>query len=591
MAEKVKQTADTSGLDTFGKGDFGGPLTCESVWKLYERALAYNASIDLNETVRVNENFFIGKQWEGAVSNGLPTPVFNVLKRVCCFTVATISSDNIKIQATPLAATPNTQGLLEPARIINEELEALTERNRVPSLMREYARNAAVDGDGCTYTWWDPDMETGQDAKGGIRTEIIENTRVHFGNPNDRHVESQPYIILERRDMVGAARRQAKDNGVKSWDAITADCDNAQQDSAKQTSDKVTTILLLWRDRKTREIWAFQTARTGVIKEPWNLGIRRYPITWLNWDYIQDCYHGQAMITGLIPNQIFINKAWAMSQLSLMTTAYPKVLYDSTRVGKWDNRIGAAIGINGGDVNSVAKIMDPATISPQVAQFIQLAVEQTEQSLGATSVALGDTRPDNTSAIIALQRAAATPSEITKQNLYQSIEDLYRIYIEFMAEYYGKRAVDVSTPPLVREAVEFIGQNPPSTVLMPFDFKTLKDMPMSLKLDVGASSYYSEIASIQTLDNLLRMNKITTLQYLERIPDGYIPARRELIDQMKEQEAAAARAAQAAQMGGAQNGGSGPVAGEMEKPEIPTGGGYSALQRKVNETGSTEGMV
>ena len=114
---------------------------------------------------------------------------------------------------------------------------------------------------------------------------------------------------------------------------------------------------------------------------------------------------------------------------------------------------------------------------------------------------------------------------------------------------------------------------------------------MSLKLDVGASSYYSEIASIQTLDNLLRMNKITTLQYLERIPDGYIPARRELIDQMKEQEAAAARAAQAAQMGGAQNGGSDPVAGEMEKPEIPTGGGYSALQRKVNETGSTEGMV
>lgn len=193
--------------------------------------------------------------------------------------------------------------------------------------------------------------------------------------------------------------------------------------------------------------------------------------------------------------------------------------------------------------------------------------------------------------IIALQRAAATPSEITKQNLYQSIEDLYRIYIEFMAEYYGKRLVDISTPPLVREAVEFIGQKAPPTVLMPFDFKTLKDMPMSLKLDVGASSYYSEIASIQTLDNLLRMNKITTLQYLERIPDGYIPARRDLIDQMKEQEAAAARAAQAAQMGGAQNGGSGPVAGEMEKPEIPVGGGYSALQRKVNETGSTEGMV
>ena len=131
------------------------------------------------------------------------------------------------------------------------------------------------------------------------------------------------------------------------------------------------------------------------------------------------------MITGLIPNQIFVNKLWAMAQLSLMTTAFPKVVYDATRVGKWDNRIGAAIGIQGGDVNNVAKIIDPASISPQISQFIQLAVEETEQSLGATSVALGDTRPDNTSAIIALQRAASTTSEITKQNLYKSIEDLY----------------------------------------------------------------------------------------------------------------------------------------------------------------------
>ena len=58
--------------------------------------------------------------------------------------------------------------------------------------------------------------------------------------------------------------------------------------------------------------------------------------------------------------------------------------------------------------------------------------------MGATAGALGDTRPDNTSAIIALQRAAATPSEITKQNLYQSIEDLYRIYIEVMADNGGR---------------------------------------------------------------------------------------------------------------------------------------------------------
>ena len=566
----------------------------EHTWSLYEKGRKFNSAIDLDETVRVNENFFIGKQWEGVVSNGLPTPVFNILKRVCCFTVATITSDNIKVSASALAASPNTNQLVEPVRILNEELDALTERNNIPSLMREFARNAAVDGDGCTYTWWDPDLDTGQAAKGGIRTEIIENTRVHFGNPNDRRVQSQPYILIEKREMVAAARAEARENGIPDAERINADSDNTNPDAEKNTGDKVTTLLLLWRDQETREIWGYKSSRETELRKPWNLGIRRYPITWLNWDYIQDNYHGQGMITGLIPNQIFINKMWAMSQLSLMTTAYPKIIYDKTRVARWDNRIGASIGVNGGDVHSVAKIMDPATISPQVAQYIEMAVTKTEESLGATAVALGDTRPDNTSAIIALQRAASTPSEITKQNLYQSIEDLYHIYREFIGSYYGKRQVDMPTPPEVEGVLEFIGQKAPTEIPLPFDFGVLRDMPMHIKLDVGASSYYSEIASIQTLDNLLKMNKITSVQYLERIPDGYIPARRELILELKEQERRM-QELQSQQMGlpkgGQQLPQDSPVTQDGRKPDIPTGGGYSALQRKVNQAGTTEGLV
>lgn len=588
---KREKKPDTSGLNTYSLGKESKLPDCGTAWKLYERGLDFNSSINLEDTVRVNENFFIGKQWEGVISNGLPTPVFNFLKRVCCFTVATITSDNIKVNASPLSATPNTTSLVEPVRIINEELDALTELNNIPSLMREFARNAAVDGDGCLYTWWDPDAETGQDAKGCIRTEIVENLRVHFGNPNDRDVQSQPWIILERREIISAAQAEAKENGFETWRNIGGDGDNTNPDAAKETTDKVTTILLFWRDTKTRHIWAYKCARGSSIREPWDLGIKLYPISWLNWDYIQDCFHGQAMITGLIPNQIFVNKLWAMSQLSLMTTAFPKVVYDATRVGKWDNRIGAAIGVQGGDVNNVAKIIDPASISPQISQFIQLAVEETEQSLGATSVALGDTRPDNTSAIIALQRAASTPSEITKQNLYKSIEDLYRIYIEFMGEYYGKRYVDMTTPEEVRQVYGFIGQETPAEIPMQFDFSQLKDMPMHIKLDIGASSYYSEIASIQTLDNLLKMGKIDTVQYLERIPDGYIPGRRELINELKEQQRNAMAMQAQMQQGAPQNPGGAPVAGDTTKDEIPTGGGYSALQRKVNETGTTAGMV
>ena len=554
-----------------------------SAWKLYEESESFNSAIDLYDTVRVNENFYIGKQWEGVKSNGLPTPQFNFLKRVVGFIVATITTDDVKVTAAPLAAAPDTDRLLAPARIVNREYEAITERNNIPALLREYARNAAVDGDGCLYSWWDPDMETGQEARGGVKPEVIENTRVRFGNPNDRKVQSQPWILITRQSIVREAKLRARENGIADWDAIQPDGVDQYMDDAKRTGDKVTELLLLWRDRESGEIWAYESTRQSAIREPYSTGIRLYPICWLNWDYVQDCYHGQAMITGLIPNQIFVNKIWAASMLSFLKTAYPKVIYDKTRIKNWDNRVGAAIGINGGDVNTVARNMDPATISPQIAQFIQLAVEMTEQSLGATSVALGDTRPDNTSAIIALQRAAATPSEMTKQNLYKSVEDLYRIYLEFMGGFYGTRMVDMETPEQLRQVFQFAGQEMPDEISMPFDFSMLRDHPMTLKLDVGASSYYSEIASMQTLDNLLMNGHITAVQYLERIPDGYIPARRALINEMK--------AAQAQTMVAPPTGGGGPILQDMGKPEIPTGGGFSDLQRKVLQTGTTEGLV
>lgn len=560
------------------------------VWKLYDTGRGFNEQISLESCVKVNENFFVGKQWEGVQSNGLPTPAINVIKRTVSFIVATITTDNIRVNATPLSSTPDTDALVEPARIVNEEFESIMERNSIPAMLRRFTRDAAVRGDGCTFTYFDPDAETGQDAKGAIVTEIVENTRVHFGNQNSPDVQSQPYILVTKRALCDEERIEARDNDCENWEAIRADEDEVDVDAAKRTENKVTDLLLLWRDRKTREIWAYRCCRGVTVKKPWSLGIKLYPITWLNWDYVQDCYHGQAMVTGLIPNQITINKLWAMSTQSLMTTAFPKVVYDKNRIPRWDNRVGAAIGILGGDVNSVARNMDPATIDPQVSQFIKLAVEQTEQSMGATSVALGDTRPDNTSAIIALQRAAATPSELTKQNLYRSIEDLFRIYIEFMAENYGKRKVDMPTPKPVADAMEFIGQETPPEIPMEFDFSILKNLPMSMKLDCGASSYYSEIAAIQTLDNLLKLNKITILQYLERIPDGYIPERRKLITELQNDQKKQALLMQT------QGGNSGtppaaPIADDGQKPDVPTGGGYSALQRKVNETGTTEGMV
>ena len=566
--------------------DFDKKITPEQVQAEYQKMLGYNTAVNLDETVRANENFFIGKQWEGVDAKGLPTPVYNFLKQVVLFSVANITTDNIKMQATPLACERTPEDVERVAEIVNKEFDRLFEFNRVPNLVREYMRNAAVDGDSCLFTFWDDTVDAGFGLRGGIRTEIVDNMRVGFGNTACRDPQKQPYILIERREMTKELRRAAQEAGNPRWGDIQPDTENHNTDSYKNSSERSTVLLRMWKERKTGTVWACEVSGRVMLREPWDMGLRLYPVTWINWDYIPDSYHGQALVTGLIPNQIFVNKLFAMSMISLMTSAFPRTVYDKTRIPKWNNAVGAAIGVNGGDVSGVAKIIDPAQISPQIAQFIQTSVDYTRQFLGATSAALGETRPDNTSAIIALQRAASVPSEITKQNLYKSIEDLGRIYLDFMAAYYGKRKVQVSMPDVGADILAFAGKDPEELETVLFDYGILNDMPMALKLDVGASSYWSEMASVQTLDNLLMQDKITIEEYLERIPDGYIPKRQELIASRKQ------AAQQQMMQPEEQSTGGTPETGALvdlgRKTPIRGGGGFGDLQRKVMQTGTAE---
>ena len=567
-------------------------------WEMYQKGLGFNQQINLDETVRVNENFFIGKQWEGVASNNLPTPQINILKRTGLFTIATIVSDNVKVTAAPLANTVGTTSYKDMCRIINDEFEAIFERNKVPTLIRKFARDACVDGDGCIYTYWDADAETGQEAKGQIKHEVVDNTRVFFGNPSDVSVQDQPWIIISRRMPERNARILAKNNGSDNWRNISANSDESQAtDEAKWNDELVTVIQLFWKDDSTGEIWTYSCAEQAEIEEPKSLGIKLYPICWLCWDDVKDCYHGQAMITGLIPNQIAINRVHAMTEVSMLNMSFPTKVYDKTRIQKVTNQVGAAYGVNGA-VDNAMKVVEGANISPQVFQYIQSLIEQTQESLGATSVALGDTRPDNTSAIIALQRAAATPSELTKQNIYSAVEDLARIDLEFMGEFYGRRYVDRPIKTRERQAAIWAQQvNPdqeiPEEVPEIYDFSELKKHPVTVKLDVGASTYYSEIASIQTLENLLMQQQINAVQFLERLPDDYVPDRLSLIAEIKNKMM---QAEQSASLATAPTPGGGtPEAGMVSQVQsqmdINGGSGYGQLQRAINQSGDTKGLV
>ena len=558
--------------------------THEEIWKRFEKGYSFNENIGLYDQVTVNENFFIGNQWEGVESNGLPTPTYNMFKRVINFQVSTITSDNLTIRAIPMPSTSKlTMKELEKiADIVSQQFAAIIKRNRIVAKNREFLRNAAVCGDGCMHFYFDPTIENGQDVKGEIVAEIIDNLRVMFGNPNCRDVQRQPFIIIYRREMVDEVQYRAeqyKEDGlceIEDIESIKPDSDKFQNKYDNFTDDKVTVVTYYFRNRDTGTIWCIEATEQGILREAYDTEYTLYPLIWINWDYVRDCYHGQAMVTGLLANQKFINKMFALVGISLLTTAFPKVIYDRNRISRWDGSVGTAVGVQG-NVDQVAKVLDGASISPQIAQFIELSFDKTHSLLGASDVAMGDSRPDNTSAIIALQRAANTPMELTKQNDYQCLEDAGRIWIDIMSVRYGTRMVEMSMD-MDKAGEQPLGMNlPPQDFTQPFNFSKLKEIPLTIEQEAGASSYWSEMASMQTMDNLMMNNMITKKQYVERLPNGYIPKKQELLDDF------AAEAMAPPPINTGTN-----MSVETTSEEIPVqgGSGNGSLQRALNAEGA-----
>ena len=76
-------------------------------WELYEAGKKYNQQVlgaDRNfyDVIDTNIAFASGDQWRNVKGEGLPKPVFNIIKRVKQFKIASLKSDNIAINIQPM---------------------------------------------------------------------------------------------------------------------------------------------------------------------------------------------------------------------------------------------------------------------------------------------------------------------------------------------------------------------------------------------------------------------------------------------------------------------------------------------------------
>ena len=472
-----------------------------------------------------------------------------MFKRIINHMIASITSQDISVQ---ISSDNQSNDTVINGLPISDLCDVLTgyfsktwERNKMTSKMREVLLDGALTGDYCMYSWFDKDINTGEyngldefgipvEVMGDICNDITDSVNVFFGNPNDVRVNDngkpvQPYIIVSFREMTAKLKEEAKKNGISKDDIelIVSDTNNEYQAGDRgqieiensEEGSKTTAIVKMWV--KDGTIHYRKSTKFVVIDKERDTKLKLYPLAWANWDRIKNSYHGQALGTGLVPNQLFINKLFAMAMISVMNTAYPKVIFDSTRIQSWSNAVGSAIGVDG-DITNVAKYLQGGTMSNQVSVLIDNTINYTKEFLGATDAAMGNVKPENTSAIMAVVEQASVPLETIKLNMYQFIEDLANIWLDTMIAYYGERTVTVTVN----------GEKRTETI----DFSALKDVRLNVKIDVGASSYWSRITSIQALDNLLTLDKITFRQYLERLPNGFINKRQELLKEVKDAE-------------------------------------------------------
>ena len=537
--------------------------TPAKIFEQYDKGVQYKSAIGdkgLYEQTRINERFFVGDQWRG-VGCDKPLVRHNVIKRIGEYKLSVIGSSDVAVnysaegvpcvlsrkgdieeereyiadggQFPPDTAIPETQEINVVMSALSDYFRVTAERVQFGNLKNNLLLSAYQSGTGVLYTYWDPDISTGMYADlgrtspimGDIACEVVPIENVYFGDPHTDDVQKQPYIIISQKKTVRDLKKEAEKNRIpkEEIELIIPDEDQkifADRQDNKTDESKATVLTKLWKEDNT--VKAIRVTKSCVIRREWDLKLRMYPVAKFSWERRQGDIYGDSEITYLIPNQIAINRMLTASVWAIMLSGMPITLIDDERINvPVTNDPGQIIRVNGQnqDIASAIRYVSPPAFSAQIEAVLSSMIANTLQQSGANSAALGDIRPDNTSAIIAVREAATMPLQITLDRFYTFVEDVARIWADFWLNLYGKRALKVN--------------DSNGTWYLPFDPDRYRNLLITAKVDVGASMLWSEAQSIQTLDNLFSRGVITAQQYLERLPAGVIPNMSGLLREMQ----------------------------------------------------------
>lgn len=515
------------------------------------KAEGYNNSLDFYDMCRKNNRFYHGDQWLGLKTAKIQLMTSNFLQRPISYFVSQIVSDDIGFDIKPLipGAVPEVATDALP-----DLVDRVFHRNDFFNLNRSVIKQAAIECEGCVHWYFDPNVETSQLSRGDIRCERIPTVNVLFGNPHSSSLQDQPYIIIKRRVPVEQMKQRAKLLGCNNVDDIKADTDSQMMAGKERTPEDgmCTEVLKYWKvtdsvKKKIEDQECSCTCTTvhfcrvvgNVLIQPdTETGYSLYPVSRMVWNEQDGRYHGSCAITSFIPTQITVNRMLTLVCEYVKNFGLPKIFYNKTAFPN---------GFHADPTRAYGTIQDPnlavyqigasAEVPAGIVNLLDKLVETSRDFMGTSDAALGNIRPDNTSAIVATQKATAAPLLLQTMNFYQYVRDCIRIVIDQIGAYYGRR--------IIRYEEDDTGNSVP----VELDFSAINVDEMDLKVSVGAASYWSELTQIQTADNLATnvfdmSDPEQVLLWLNATPTNAVPNRQEIIDYFQKQAQAADMAAQ-----------------------------------------------
>lgn len=514
-------------------------------WEWYQSGINYNNRLEPSfyDLVDCNWDFFYGDQWRNAgLSKDYPQPVFNYINKYVTFFVANILSSRIGVTIESPFITEESK---ESDSIVNQAMREFEERVKMDWQTKNAAYNGAITGDFVGHIIFNPEAKpyggTLSEVMGQLEFELVDPNNFYVGNPNSCDIQTQPWIQVAGRDLVQSLKDESKEVGENQAESIVSDEDTEEQaskygqieleditaDDGKDTGKATYVITYCKKKAKgsdVKTVHASKCVQGSYIYKDIDLEVELYPVALGNWELQRNTYHGMSFVQGIIPAQIFINRGFAMAMKNTIDTAFSKFLYDESAISGVSNRVATQTAVKlkpGQRLSDVATFIAPGSMSAQVMQMIDMSKSYMAEVVGANDALLGNVSPEQASgvSIAAASKQSGIPLENPKTNIYNWREDIARIVLDQMTHLYGERPVIVTD------------EEGETTVEM-FDFNSLTGMYKTVTVDVGPSSYWSEIASIQTLDNLLDRGLIELIDYLERMPDGYIKEKQGLIDNL-----------------------------------------------------------